>query len=349
MTTQKNHNLIPAITSGAINTFLLSCPDRIMFLAQINHNPVTHQIKLFWQNIINISKKEGSRAPSLIARELFPSGVFGAVSRVYTNSTYYICQGVAADYLLTKKEKNDLSDTSINIIKGVTAGSINAVIFSTPVSTLRYISFSHNHKPILDIAKNMYKQGGAKIFYSGLVACLIRDAIFGVIYEVLRKSTADQLRQYKYFNDRSCKSTGDFIGASLAVAACSPFNYIRNMKCKFLFDNSDKSSYEYLKSLYKYTMHGFSKDDSTTIFARLSRLQQRLVLNAAIIRVAIGFAIGQAVFDYIKEKQDNIKIKKTVRPVLSYWQRQIHGANTKDIKSVDNHSYLKHSPFESTI
>lgn len=344
----KRHlNMLPALVSGSINTLLFSYPDRVIYLAQIYHRSVSAQFKILFENLHSKIKQPNAKIFSLLCNELFPSGLQGALSKTYTNSTYYICQGIIDDYLTPIKQQYKLSENFVAITRGILAGSINSVLFAVPMSTLRYTTFNRNYQPMHSVAKDMYHQGGLKIFYTGLAASLIRDIIFGVIYETSRIKINSQLQKLGLLQERTSQAISNFISGSLAIIGSAVFNYARNLQCSQLFDAHQKTMNQHINDLCHYVWYGSENFTDISFSARIMRLQRKLVINAAIIRVAAGLMIGQAIFDSIKSlstKPSNCL--KT--PLLHKWQSLTAKPELSENDPLFDSNY-KYSPFEIVI
>ena len=119
----------------------------------------------------------------------------------------------------------------------------------------------------------------------------MRDAVFGVTYELLRtecrRSALDPSQQ-------SSKLLCNTAAGAAATILSGPFNYARNMQYALPVGDKAPSTLVVVRQLW------VEAAQEPSALARLRFLQIRLRIGWGSLRVAVGMALGQALFDTVR-------------------------------------------------
>lgn len=152
-----------------------------------------------------------------------------------------------------------------SVLIGLTAGSINGFTLNM-LQVVKFRMWNSNEKGVTfaRTAGNMLREGGPLIFMRGCMTTVVRDSIFGMVYETARRSSAwvdffhhyvgravalqrrlrgrpaeaatEALREETHVsvaNSRAqcevCTFTANLLAAMLASILSSPFNYVRSI------------------------------------------------------------------------------------------------------------------------
>ncbi len=287
-------NFFSSLASGIANTSIFNPIDRMMYLAIKHQNSFTDQFRISIEELRNVRIHNLGSSNFFRSSSLY-SGLFSIWAKTFSNSTFFLCQGISSDYLDPYLLRKEYHNSTVEIFSGLTAGAINAAIFATPLNTARYSLWNATNNQILLSLMAINNVGGITRFYTGLQATIFRDAIFGGVYKLLRKeiqASLDKINpEFKKIND----ATAICAASSAAVILSSPFNYIKNRQVAHILEKDPRSTTYYLQELKTQV----SASNST--WQKIKTLQQLLLLNAGIIRMSLGFIIGQMIFDYTKE------------------------------------------------
>jgi len=149
-----------------------------------------------------------------------------------------------------------------------------------------------NHRTTLETVQYMYKHGGCKCFMNGLVVNVGRDTCFGLTYETTRHILGTWLSR----DSRSMDLAVNGVAAGLGTIISSPLNYARNLKYGVTPGHVVPSVRCLLSDLWQ------SIQKRETWREKIMLLQARLVLGWGTLRVAIGMALGQCIFDVVQRK-----------------------------------------------
>lgn len=293
-----NKNFYCGLFSGGANTIIFVFPDNVLYLAMKNKISVGEQLYDIG-NKIRDSLKQGGGFFRTFKRYVLPSGYFSIVAKVISNTSYFLCQGVCRDNLEPYLSQYDFSEVSQRLLLGTVAGGANSLLFVTPINTIKFAIWNKADSKLINVVKSIRASGVAR-FYTGLQMTLIRDIIFGIVYESLRY-------QFNlYFNERvKLKASisnffSVFIASSMAVIITCPFTYVRNQQCYRVFQPDLGSVSFHLNQLLEQVRK------EPTVVSKLKSTQRLLVLNASMIRTALGVVVGQFLFDLARNKSDQI-------------------------------------------
>jgi len=256
----------------------------------------------WWDRAVYLSVKEGR---PFLHRENFRHPYQGflraAMYRTFSAGLYWFLQDEFYELLGPQLEgvKRD------KMIVGICTGTVNGMILNQ-FATIRYYMWGQDEKSFWSTARHMWKDGGFRPFFRGLVSTTTRDALYGAVYEETR------WRLYRY-SSRSHKSSssqhpsshtttdlhkfvGDFVASAFAYTVATPFNYIRNLKYATQAGKPTPSGGTCLYELWKTTL------DQRTLGAKIEHVNERLVIGWGIARVGLGVAFTQFVFDKLQSR-----------------------------------------------
>ena len=167
----------------------------------------------------------------------------------------------------------------LGVISGTTTNFLNVI---------KYRSQGCDNGQFLSTAHKMWKHGGYRPFFNGMIATMLRDIAFGgsfsVIREILRK---DENQKYQFCID--------LVAGCIATVVSSPFNYCRNVKYQAPPDKQPESIGRLLYELW----NDARKDHYPFRF-----IQNRLRLGWGTARVAIAMAFAAFLYELFKIKFD---------------------------------------------
>jgi hypothetical protein len=179
------------------------------------------------------------------------------------------------------------------MLVGLSAGSINGILLS-PISVIKYHGWGSDVKETFySAAHDLLRKGGATVFFKGVTVSIMRDATFGIIYELLRGYLRNSIRGHNG-SDVSLASlfAADVLGALVACSVSSPFNYARNIIYSTAPEIRPPSISCCLKNLYQ----------EAAAHARPVRfLESKLYIGWGTTRVALGMGLGQLVYEHAKQ------------------------------------------------
>lgn len=256
--------VVVGISTGLIQTFLFNPIDRALYL-HIKDN-TNFLAKTNWVNPYH--------------------GVFNALgNRVIQYGFYY---NIVDWYLqLLKREYPKLGSAPSRIITGVATGVTTAVLLN-PISCVKYHAWGTD-LDLRVVARDMYKEAGMRSFARGLGTTAMRDSVFSVLY-LLGKRYSDALS-----TDNKMRFVTNSLVSCVATIATAPINYVRNMKYARGYKKSNPSA----RRIYDELLHAqpvYSKQllDVVPIFQYYTH---RLAIGWGTLRVGVGIACGQYIFD----------------------------------------------------
>ncbi|HSW70516.1 MAG TPA: hypothetical protein VLH77_00880 [Gammaproteobacteria bacterium] len=271
---------LSSLSTGVITTGIFNPMDRALYLAIIKKRPL-------WVKANFVSPYQGCLSA------MGQKSIFG--------SLYYITQDQAKihlqPYLLTQLHSGEVV---ANIGVGCFAGSIHA-IFSNPLNSVKYQTWGDDEACYLKTAQKMWKMKQLEPFIRGTRATIYRGITFGSIYEVLRNLLRQKLNPEETQKPQNKLMTVDFAAnttsAILSTIAASPFNYARNIQYKMPLQQPAPTVKEILISTHKE-----SKTQNKTLLSRINFFSKTFQLGWGTVRVGVGIATGQIIFDEAKKQ-----------------------------------------------
>jgi hypothetical protein len=262
--------LVPGLLSGAVQAVVFNPFDRALFLRVLH------------------------RRRFLCARNWStPFQGFGnaALYRTLCGASYLIWQDVMHDVLESscpgmQAERPVLAQ----LLVGFWAGTLNGLILNK-LQIVKYQLWTDSATSVggwRNIIREMLRHGGVRVFFRGVGVSILRDSFFGMIYETMRRSSfigeLDEDRQF--FRNMGA--------AVVAGTATAPLNYCRNM----IYGSPVTGSPLRMRHLIRQLAREVSWQPS--VRRRAALLNARLNVGLGALRVGLGMAVGQHVFDCLK-------------------------------------------------
>lgn len=282
----KYKNILSAIIVGVFNTALLHPIDRGLFLLSTG--------KLTFTNLI-INKKS-------LYHGLCQSIFFEAICI----GSYYYFQNIFS-FIKTNMEVKNYSNTMINCFYGSLIGTCTAPINHLS-SAIKYRVFARNSNP-REVISHVLKNKNIKILNRGFSLTLIRDLIFGTVYELTRSylnnnKLNNNMYQYNVFNN----FMASFLGWFLAY----PFHYTRHHIFSSNGDISIKSIYCFTKNNLKNKIKIHSEKTNLPLqLIALNVMFRESMIIESIMHISISMSIGQILFDSI------MKLDYDIHPIIT--------------------------------
>lgn len=224
--------------------------------------------------------------------------------RTYTGGLYFIAQSEIKQSLLPAINNHyAMKSVLANFIVGTSAGVITAVM-SNGLAAVKYQTWGKDNRKVLPSVMKMYNEGGLKPFFKGTTSTLARDISFGGTYEVLRHMLRENINATANHH-----FLFDFTAAFIATVVSATFNYTRNMQYASNPSKPSPSINSLCVSLYR----------DTKQFSGLHRyhfLQRKLRIGWGTLRVGMGMAVGQWLFENSRsclESLDNDMQRANIR------------------------------------
>ncbi|EPY34727.1 hypothetical protein STCU_01375 [Strigomonas culicis] len=186
-----------------------------------------------------------------------------AVYRTLVGASYMFWQDSARLYIgrcLPQVCQAETSPRLNSMLIGLFAGSVNGLALNT-LQAVKFRMWNSDARGVTfwQTAKHMFKEGGVPIFFRGCVTTMIRDSVFGIVYETLRRMNSWKL----FFDDvvmnastklpwyeeeraekgsaasgekllgsgtcETCMFFSNLVAAVMASTLSSPFNYVRSI------------------------------------------------------------------------------------------------------------------------
>jgi len=179
----------------------------------------------------------------------------------------------------------------VEFYKGLVIGSINGALTNW-IAVSKYHKWNSVEKfSFLASMQDMHKKAGWRAFHRGLVATMLRDGKFGIVYEMLRSHQSKKTSNA----EEALIFVRNIAVATLATALSSPFNYARNMQYATPLTQAPPKIVEALNALYLDVKNH-------TPGKRLGHLQRQLGLGAGTLRVGLGMATSQYAFRLFQDR-----------------------------------------------
>ena len=189
----------------------------------------------------------------------------------------HMCKGAMSD---------SVSPVAANFAAGSMAGAVSAVALN-PMSAIKYRTWGRDDaltRGLLSEARDMFRRGGFRPFFNGMLPTVIRDVIFGGTYTVLRRQAHEHLPSEMHW-------VGNMCAAGVATIISGPLNLARNMQFAAGPSETRQSIVQVLMSL----KNEIAAERGP--LKKLSHVQGRLRVGWGTARVAVGMAFGNHVYD----------------------------------------------------
>lgn len=181
-----------------------------------------------------------------------------------------------------------LQGSMANFLGGGLTGATTAVLMN-PFNAIKYQMWGFDNLTMRGTAQKMYNQRGPLAFYRAVQVTVMRDGVFGWVYSGSRLSIAQFME-----TGAGPSLPANVMAASLAVAISSPFNYARNMQ----FGAAGKAP-SMISALQRLHGEAITKRQLEGRRAELAYIIQRLALGWGTLRVGVGMAVGQKIYDHL--------------------------------------------------
>eukprot|EP00667_Euglena_gracilis_P015010 EG_transcript_15590 len=218
--------------------------------------------------------------------------------RIISGGCWFMLEDMFTAPCQTLLPHNPLAASALT---GVCAGAVNGAILN-PVALTKYRLWG-KETPVVQEILNTVRYGGVRYLFVGGLVTVLRDSLFGVVYTASKWLALD----FCHRHDIGQKQTGQvkphefackMLAGGLATTACSPLNYIRNIKYSHhCLHTSPKGMTEIWEDL---CTNFRCRVQTQGWRPGLGWLQMRLTTGWGIARVAVGMAVGDLVYSQSK-------------------------------------------------
>ena len=299
--------LVAGFTGGFLQAGIFNPWDRALYLSIKDDRPFLN-MKNFQSPWAGVSQTIFQRALSsgmyfpleeIFADKIVGSGLFGtSASQVAGNRTW------------------------VALTAGLCAGMTNGLVMN-PLAAIKYNfwgrSESARARSFLDAAKEMYRKGGARIYYVGASATIARDLVFGGVYGVLRHEMPLLLGnngRKGTDDENSNSSSGDYtrdsrevlskpsfvvnlVAAMIATVLSSPWNYIRNIHYATPYGQAPEKPLAIMSKLWE------NACNHDKFLQRVFHLQVQLRVGWGTARVGCGMAFSSQVYQICSKAMES--------------------------------------------
>ncbi|KAJ9453242.1 mitochondrial carrier protein [Diplonema papillatum] len=267
------------LVSGVVQAVIFNPYDKALYLSVTAHRPF-----LRWENF--------SRPFHGLAQAV--------VQRVASGGLYFVLQREIQHKLFSESEADHSSNLE-NFSVGALAGALNGVLLN-PMSAARYHAWGTDTTKFGVAAREMWQHGGCRAFTKGTGTTVLRDLMFGIIYETARHPLAHCVPGV----DLSLPA--NLVAAGSATLFSSPLNYIRLRQYGHHPAMPHPRALDIVRDLLEDSLYDHERGQTRTAFQRLSHMQDRLRIGWATARVAVGMMVGQAIFDLTLERLEAVPV-----------------------------------------
>ncbi|KPI85730.1 hypothetical protein ABL78_5217 [Leptomonas seymouri] len=167
----------PALVSGASQAIFFNPIDRALYV----------RVKFRRKHFLD---KRNFERP-------FQGFMNAAVYRTLVGASYMFWQDsmrIVIEHLALERCQASVSPQLNSMIIGLSAGSVNGFALNT-LQAVKFRMWNTDERGItfLRTATNMYREGGLAIFFRGCITTMVRDSVFGLVYETTRRAAAWRL------------------------------------------------------------------------------------------------------------------------------------------------------------
>lgn len=288
----------PALISGAAQAILFNPIDRALYV----------RVKFRRKHFLD---RRNFERP-------FQGFMNAAVYRTLVGASYMFWQDSARlciGRFMPQMFQVETSPVLNSMLIGLFAGSVNGLALNT-LQAVKFRMWNSDARGVnfWQTAKHMFKEGGVPIFFRGCVTTMIRDSIFGVVYETLRR-----MDSWKVFFDNvvtgvskkmpwhqtgdtdtiapppverhlgagtceACMFVSNLVAAVLASTLSSPFNYVRSIVYGTPPGSIPLNYFQLLRSFYTqyfFVWHNGCTFSGTLVVPELAATEHRVEMSAA--------------------------------------------------------------------
>ncbi|CUG92891.1 mitochondrial carrier protein, putative [Bodo saltans] len=265
----------PAMLSGAVLAVLFNPYDRALYLR-------VHHSRSFFH-------RENWRTP-------FQGFANAAVYRTVCSGSYLVWQDTGR-FALERTTPGILEERPVacGAAVGLFAGTVNGLLLNHP-QLIKYRMWTDGSGTFASVTAHVLRTGGMRLLFRGVRVSVARDAVFGVVYEVLRGASNSAEKGSE--NSEATSSSSSFLRnvCAAATASCcsAPFNYCRNIAYGAPFHSTPLGVQQLLRLLW------IQCKQQPTHWERLRLVNARCNLVWGTIRVGLGMGVGQGMFQWFK-------------------------------------------------
>ena len=268
------HRLLPGVVSGLFTAALFNPWDRALFLSVMHNRPFL--------------VVENFRGP-------FQGLAQTLMHRTISNGLYFVLQDATYD-ALCHSMRVSRTDTNVVALAGLLAGAANGACLNV-IAAVKYQGWAvvgpGDKFSFLHTSRTMWRGGGVAPFLKGTRTTIVRDASFGVVYEVIRHSPWLIARlggtELNHMHLTASMQFNLNLGAAIcATVVSSPFNYVRNIQYASSPAAAPTTIWSELRA-FAHEVRGSA--------APWQAVQRRLRLGWGSLRVGVGMAVGTKVYE----------------------------------------------------
>ncbi len=234
--------------------------------------------------------------------------------RLLSQGVYFTAQGEFNTHLKPILRNNfAFSELSAKFVVGLSIGVFTGVL-SNASNSIKHYAYRHPGDTPLGTAIKMLNKGGIAPFMNGIRPGVMRDMVFGSLYESLNV-ISDQYIIEKIPKEHSTFSNtaygfSRFVAAIIATVASSPFNHARAMQFDTPLHKKKKSTTAILVSCWLESDRVVKKANADSKnkhgFARHIYFANKFNMGPGTIRSGAGMLISQLLFNKFTQKLKNL-------------------------------------------
>ena len=234
------------------------------------------------------------------------------VGRAISTGMWFPLERISQRYLNSGRITGELSPWLSAALAGQAAGAANALLMH-PVNFIKYNTWSRpeSDRSFRKTAANIYrKTGTVRIFFRGLPATVLRDALWGGTFGWLRRDLRLRFERSPwgvvggkgtpdiFFEARGFMA--DFVAAGLATCLSAPVNYARNMQFAARLTEKTPQMTRELRGLFAETLC------LPNLSQRAWFLLERTNVGWGTLRVGFGMALTAHLFVFFSAVGDSV-------------------------------------------
>lgn len=208
------------------------------------------------------------------------------VSRPFSMGCYYFLQSQIPRLLNHLNPSANLSSWKTQLANGFAIGGIKGFLCNG-LYVIRSQTWTTSGK-FYAVTRNLLAQKGISGLFTGAPETVIGNILFSATYEMARNAENEKAS--------GSKLAYNIAAGSLASIVASPVNYIRAIKYSTPADQTPREAVMILKDLWK------DAKSSSGMLPKLGFFQKRLLIGCDTVRVGLGMAAGQWMYDTARDQ-----------------------------------------------
>ncbi len=259
--TEYKKQYVSGLLTGLTNTIIFNPLDKAIFLSSTENRPLLHKVN--WQSP-------------------YRGVCVGLVGRSISYGVYYPLIDTYSHFVNKTDIHSNIKPFAIGTSIGMTTSAL-----TNPINLVKFHGWNslENKKQFGVILKDIYKANGIKGLFHGLPATCQRDIVFSTMYTHFTPKIKNI-----YKDDVTKQMLGISTASCIFTIFSSPFNYVRNVKYHEIESHSDSSA-KIIHNLLKETINQKTPTES------IKFISKKLCLGIGSMRVGIGMAFGQLLYD----------------------------------------------------